>query len=267
MNNIPSLCLLLLTLPLACGGRAAPSADAPFSQSAAFDDAGAYGGTFAATDASASAPSPAVGVDTGPIDDATADDATPDASPSVDDAGDDGGCTAALAPGDLSIDELMVESVDGTGDHGEWLEVKSNLPCSVNLRGLHGECPRGAKSASFDVQGDLWIPANGTFVVGDSVSPAVNHDLPTPVVAWNGNLGDVLRNKGTTVTLSANDVVIDTLTYPALLLTVGTSIAFPADCDPSTRADFTRWQPSIASWFPGFRGTPNAPNTDVVCPM
>ncbi len=115
--------------------------------------------------------------------------------------------------------------------------------------------------------GDLWLPAEGTFVVADSVSPAINHDVPGPVVAWHGNLGDVLRNKGTTVTLTMADVVIDSLTYPALPLTVGASLAFPADCDPPLRSDFARWQTSVASWFSGFEGTPNAPNTDVTCPM
>ena len=144
--------------------------------------------------------------------------------------------------------------------------MRSLLPCAVNLRGLHGDCPHGAKAATFDVAGDLWSPG-GTFVVAESVSPALNHDLPLPVIAWQGNVGDVLRNKGTTLTVSLDGNVIDTLTYPALALTVGTSLEFPSDCDPSVRADFSKWQPSQSSWFPGFFGTPNAPNTDVACPM
>ena len=103
-------------------------------------------------------------------------------------------------------------------------------------------------------------------MVADSTDPAVNHYLPGPVVAWSGNLGDVLRNKATTVTLLVNDVVIDTLMYPAESLTVGASLAFPADCDPGMRSDFALWQRSSASWFPGFLGTPNSPNADVTCP-
>jgi hypothetical protein len=63
-----------------------------------------------------------------------------------------------------------------------------------------------------------------------------------------------------------NDVVIDTLTYPAVSLTVGASLSFPSDCDPGARSDWTLWQTSTASWFPGFLGTPNAPNIDVTCP-
>jgi hypothetical protein len=160
----------------------------------------------------------------------------------------------------------MIESVSGTGDHGEWLEVTSTRDCALDLRGLHGECPRGAKAATFDLGGDFWIPARGTFVVADSLSPAVNHDLPQPVFAWRGNLGDVLRNKGGTVTLLVNGAVVDTVTFPALTLTVGATVAFPADCDPSQRSDFSLWETSVSSWFPGFRGTPNAANTDIACP-
>ncbi len=181
------------------------------------------------------------------------------------DAGGGGLCAAPLSPADLMIDELMIESVAGAGDYGEWLEVTSTLDCAVNLQGLHGECPHGAKVATFDVTDDTWVPARGTFVVADSSDPVLNHYLPGTVVNWLGQPGDVLRNKGTTVTLSVAGVVIDTLTYPALTLTVGASLAFPSDCDPTLRADFTRWKTSAASWFPGFRGTPNAPNTDVSC--
>jgi hypothetical protein len=84
---------------------------------------------------------------------------------------------------------------------------------------------------------------------------------------WAGEPGDVLRNKGGTIVLSVSGTLIDTLTYPALKLTVGASIAFPADCDPATRSDWTAWQTSTFSFFPGFHGTPNATNTDVSCSL
>ncbi len=263
--------VLILLLAIGCGGRLPPYED-PLADDAA--DGGSYGGLIPASDASASYDG-TVGYAAPPTedaDDAERDSTTGDDASSADDGADspDGGddaCVSDLAPGALLIDELLIESVDGTGDHGEWLEVTNMLPCAVDLRGLHGDCPHGAKAATFDVPGDLWIPAGGTFVVADSVSPAIDHDVPLPVVEWKGNLGDVLRNKGTTVTLTLDDVVIDTLTFPALALTVGTSVEFPADCDPSTRDDFSRWVPAQSSWFPGFHGTPNAPNTDVACPM
>jgi hypothetical protein len=248
---------LSLVFAFACGGHVDQSAT---GDDASDDVAGGYGGGIASLGESVSG------------EDATAatygDAQQPDdaaAEPPFD-AGPEGTCARPLSPGDLTLDELMIESVSGTGDHGEWLEVTSTLDCTVDLLGLHGECPRGAKAATFDITGDLWLPPGGTFVVADSIDPAVNHYLPGTVVAWSGNLGDVLRNKGTTVTLLMNDVVIDTLTYPAVSLTVGASLSFPSDCDPASRSDWTLWQTSTASWFPGFLGTPNAPNIDVTCP-
>jgi hypothetical protein len=119
---------------------------------------------------------------------------------------------------------------------------------------------------SFDITSDLWVPAGGSFVVADSLVPAINHYLPGAVVAWSGRQGDVLRNQGSTVSLRMNDVLVDSITYPALKLSVGRSWAFPAACDPSLRSDFAKWQPSTHSFFPSFFGTPNAPNVDVQCP-
>jgi len=254
--------ILACALVLACGGHLGDGNGGEGDASS--DGAAGYGGGIASSG------------DTVPGQDATvaasvagtvdAEEAGGGAAGPPFDAGPEGVCDRPLAPGDLLIDELMIESVAGTGDHGEWLEVESTLDCAIDLLGLHGECPRGAKAATFDVTDDLWLPARGTFVVGDSSDPAINHYLPGAVVAWSGNLGDVLRNKGTTVTLRVLDVVIETLTYPAVSLTVGASLSFPADCDPGTRSDWALWQTSNASWFPGFLGTPNAPNVDVTCP-
>lgn len=178
----------------------------------------------------------------------------------------DAGCFASLTAGSLVIDELMIESVKGTGDHGEWLEVASTSPCALNLNGLHGECPVGTKLHTFDVTADTWLLPGARFVVADDPDPIINHGLPAPVIVWNGQPGDVLRNLGGTVTLMAGDVMIDSLTYPALKLVIGASVAFPSGCPPEERLDFTNWQTSTFSWFPGFYGTPNAPNADVQCP-
>ncbi len=188
---------------------------------------------------------------------------TPASSP---EAGPDASCVQPLGQGALMIDELMIEAVAGTGDYAQWLEVQSTSGCAVNLNGLHGECVNGMKLRTFDITEDLWIPPAGFFVVADSGDPAINHYLPGTVATWAGQPGDVLRTKGATVTLSAAGALVDTVTYPAIKLTVGVSIAFPSGCSASARDDWTKWQPSTASWFPGFSGTPNAPNDDVACP-
>jgi hypothetical protein len=257
------LCVSLGVFVPSCGGHLGDQGTG--QEDAADDGAGGYGGGIASLGASVPAVDATVAATPTGADAQDPGDAA--AAPPFD-AGPQGVCENPLAPGDLLIDELMIESISGTGDHGEWLEVSSTLDCAIDIVGLHGECPRGAKAATFDVTGDLWIPARGTFLVADSSDPAINHYLPGSVVAWSGHLGDVLRNKGTTITLRMLDVIIDTLTYPAVTLTVGASLAFPADCDSSmrSRSDWTLWQTSSASWFPGFLGTPNAPNVDVTCP-
>jgi hypothetical protein len=264
------VCALVSVLVAACSGqtaRASPDASPMLA------DDGAYGGSFpgpydngGGQDATTDPTSNLLPSDVGARDDDETDARANSAPDTAMNTTPDGACRQPLAPGDLRIDELMIESVAGAGDDGEWIEIESALDCTANLNGLHGECPRGAKVTTFDVTGDLWIPPGGTFVVADSSDPAINHDVPGMVVIWFGHTGDVLRNKGSTITVSLNGTLLDTVTYPALTLAVGDSVAFPSDCDPTLRSDFTQWKRSTASWFPGFLGTPNAPNTDVKCP-
>ena len=184
------------------------------------------------------------------------------------DAGDAGLCTSPLSTGDLRIVELMIESVVGTGDHGEWVEVESALDCTVDLHGLHAECGAGAKVNTVDLTADILLPPHGTFLIIDSTDPAIEHDLSGLRIPWAGEPGDVLRNQGGTVTLRWQGTIVDSVTYPAeKKLKVGNSLAFPSDCAPERRSDWTQWQPSTSSWFPGFFGTPNAPNDDVHCAL
>lgn len=160
----------------------------------------------------------------------------------------------------------MISSVSGAGDYGEWLEIRSTRGCALDILGLHGDCPTGETVHTFDVTDNLWLEPLGTFVVADSGDPVVDHALPGNVEVWSGSPGDVLRNGGDTVSLSIGGTMIDTITYPALKLTTGASVSFPSDCPASARSVWTNWQTSTASWFPGFFGTPNAPNDDVHCP-
>jgi hypothetical protein len=132
---------------------------------------------------------------------------------------------------------------------------------------LTGNCPIGAKVNTFTVTDNVWIPSRGTFVVADSSNFAVNHGLPGPLIPWEGQPGDVLRNDGATITLVMNGVIVDSVTYPKIKLASGVSIAFPESCPASLRSRWSAWQSSQSSWFPGFFGSPNAPNVDVQCPL
>ena len=280
---------LLPVFLLGCSAEAATGASPPPAEVRG-SDAAYFGGAFSPGDLAPAPDPPAVAPDlatstaetpppppTSPSDsiDASTEGSAADAGdvPSAPapptppfDPGEGGICPGPLGPGDLVIDELMVESVAGAGDHGEWLEVRSLVGCAVDLRGLRGDAPNGAKVRSFDIGEDAWIPAFGTFVIADSTNAAINHDLPGTVIPWSGQPGDVLRNKGGTVSLEFSGTTIDSVTYPSMTLTVGCSIAFPSDCAPDRRTDWTAWQASSLSWSPGFSGTPNAPNDDVQCP-
>jgi len=205
--------------------------------------------------------------------DAAASDATPSGTSDASAAGDSAAsapphgaaCPSPLAHGDLVFDEAMISSVAGSSDRGQWLEVRNTRPCSVNLSGLHASAPHGAAAHSLDVTSDLWLPGGGFFLIADSTDPTENNALPGLVLAWTGSPADALHKTSDTITLSMGSVTLDTLSYSDKKRTEGTSMAFPANCAPSLRSDFTSWQPSNASWAPGFFGTPGAPNTDVMC--
>jgi hypothetical protein len=178
-------------------------------------------------------------------------------------------CTTDLGPGDLVIDELMIASHSGSGDHGEWLEVRSTRSCVTDLKGLYAEVPHGMGTTTASIDGDVLVPPLGFFLIADSALPSVNDNLPGAVIVWgSGTSSDVLLNSGDTITLYTATATIDTLTYPSSAKLVdGSSMAFPANCPPASRSEFGNWQPSLTSWTPGLFGTPMAPNTDVSCPL
>ncbi|MDB4938204.1 MAG: hypothetical protein JWP87_5176, partial [Labilithrix sp.] len=191
------------------------------------------------------------------------------------DAGTDSGtvqpkvfCAGALAAGDLAIGELLINSRAGSGDDGEWVEIRSTRTCWLKLQGLVIESPRGtAAPNTATITEDFELAPNGTFVVADSADPAKNHALPGKVFAWGAT--DVLKNDGDTVALKIGATVIDTITYPAFSnLVAGRTLAFPADCPANVRTDWTRWSLTFDVYspaLPGFKGTPNGANADVAC--
>lgn len=178
-------------------------------------------------------------------------------------------CSGPLKAFDLQISELMIASRAGAGDGGEWVELKNIRACWLKLRGVTIESPRGSSGVDrATVEEDLELGPGESLVVAGSADPAKNHALPGPLVAFGTT--DVLKNSGDTIVVKSGDVVIDTLTYPAFSnLEAGRSIAFPADCNVSVRADWTRWSLSFGTWTGGasggMKGTPNATNDDVAC--
>src|SRR5882672_366369 len=151
-SRVHALALLVALASTGCSGRTAGRSPGA-SPTIASD--GAYGGSFPATAPPYGDDDAAVAIDPPPDDFAVDDD---EAGPVVDasakeahaaDSLPDGACLQPLAPGALRIDELMIASVAGAGDDGEWFEIASTLDCMANLDGLHGECPRGSTVATF----------------------------------------------------------------------------------------------------------------------
>jgi hypothetical protein len=196
-------------------------------------------------------------------------DAAREAGASSDAAPDADVCTFDLGPGDLVIDELMIASQAGAGDHGEWLEVASTQDCVLDLKGLFAAVVHGKGAVTASIANDVLLPPHGYFLIADSAEPSLNNNLPGMVFVWgSGTSSDVLDNSGDTITLYTATATIDTLTYPdSDKLVDGSSMEFPADCAPSMRVEFGNWQAAVASWTPGLFGTPMGPNSDVSCPV
>lgn len=174
-------------------------------------------------------------------------------------------CDGALKTGDLAVAELLISSRAGSGDDGEWIEIRSTRTCWLKLKGLTISSPRGtATSNSVQIAEDYELEPRGSFVVADSLDPLKNHGLAGKVFAWEA--ADVLKNDGDTIKLELGAAVVDTLTYPAFSnLVAGRTLAFPDDCAWGVRADWQRWSLTFDEWKPGFKGTPNATNDDVAC--
>lgn len=187
-----------------------------------------------------------------------------DAGGGTKDAGGPVLCSGPLAPEDVKVVELMIASQSGAGDRGEWIELQSTRPCTLNLKGLRVESPRGTGVDKAEITTDYLLAPNGIFVVAASSSAQDNHSVGNVAAAFNAT--DVLKNDGDTITVYAGvSTVIDTLTYPKFTLSIGRSVAFPWDCAWSDRSSWARWSWSFNKWNGAYQGTPNDDNFDVAC--
>lgn len=173
-------------------------------------------------------------------------------------------CSGGLKAGDLAIVEIMIASKSGSGDSGEWVEIRSTRDCWLHLAGVSVESPRGTSGVdTASVSGAVDLAPNGTFVVADSDDATKNHGLTGTVLSWDAT--DVLKNDGDTITVKLGEVQIDKVTYPNLAAaTAGNSVAFPADCESADRSDWLKWTASTDE-YGTLKGTPNGPNSDVAC--
>ncbi len=163
-----------------------------------------------------------------------------------------------LAVGDLAVVEMMIASVSGAGDKGEWFEVQNTRNCTLTFSGIAFESPRGSATDRVEIADTIVLAPRETFVIGGQ---SVN--VGGKVFHWA--LTDVLKNSGDTIRLVQGSTVIEETTYPGYAFTTGVSLSFPAACKWSDRTSWERWSASFNEWQPSFKGTPNADNTDVAC--
>ena len=224
------------------------------------------------------------GADDGGDDDDDSLDATSghDASPGQDAALDSGphdaapdvvNCVPGRAPAahDLQITELMIATITGseTSDNGEWLEITNVSGCPLPIAGLQIFSPSSYESNGDAVTistSDTTVIANGgTFIVADVPAPT---GIGAPVYSWNtyGSLED-----DDTVTVSLGNVTITSLEYQwnncisneSICYDTGHSIELPPGC--TTKNDARNWLQSNSAYATNLYGTPQAPNSDVVC--
>jgi hypothetical protein len=196
---------------------------------------------------------------------------TPDGGRSVVTTGDDAGtgalslCTDGVQPGDVKIVEIMISSVSGDGDKGEWVELQSTrTDCILDVSNLTISSPRGTGTDTVTISDGLQLSPGDTFLVADSDDPTVNNSLTIPLYSWASY--DVLKNDGDEIDVTLAGTTIDTLTYPSFgNLETGASVSFPSDCQWSDRSDWSNWSYSFNVYSSPLLGTPNAPNDDVTC--
>lgn len=173
-------------------------------------------------------------------------------------------CEGDLKAGDLAVVEIMIASKTGSGDAGEWVEIKSMRDCWLHLSGVTVSSPRGTAGADTVTAGEVDLSPGGSFVVADSDDTTKNHGIKGTVLSWDAT--DVLKNDGDTITVKLGEVQIDSVTYPSLAAaTAGVAVAYPSACDAADRGDWLKWTASKDTFGTTLKGTPNAPNDDVTC--
>lgn len=101
---------------------------------------------------------------------------------SVVDAGIAPNCPNYLA-GSLRVDELMIASRDGSGDKGEWVELRNYASCTVLLDGLVVRSPRGTGLVQASLTGISLAPGESV-LIANTLVPVDNHFLPGRVRAF-----------------------------------------------------------------------------------
>lgn len=213
--------------------------------------------------------------DASPMDDASADARPPDASTpdaSIPDASspDASGPPCDVGPSFVIITEVMIASVSGSRDRGEWFEVHNPGDCEANLSGLTVSSPTSTGTLRTHTIAGLRIPAGGFVTLGQSLNPTEHHGAGIDYAYGTGSRSTeiVFSNGSDSLRLAAGDTTIDEVSWGSSGFSYSKSRQFPSGGSPLDRATWSEWCDStmVFSMEGGtFYGTPGSAN-DARCP-
>jgi hypothetical protein len=193
----------------------------------------------------------------------------PDAGPPQD-AGPppDAGVPCAPATGLVGISEVMISSRSGSGDRGEWFEVRNSGDCSVLLAGLAIVSPAADGNEKVHVVTGGLLYAGDSFVFALSALAIDNHGVPFDYAYGAGSAEDVVLDNGSDwLELRYLGASIDRVTWPNGGFTSGAARQFPAALPLGVNDDWGRWCSASALYSTTggvFYGTPGVAND--ACP-
>jgi len=192
-----------------------------------------------------------------------------DAGPETRDAGPpsrDAGAPCTIAAGSLAIVEVMVASVSGSGDRGEWFEIVSLASCTIDLAGIEIESPTSTGTMLSHTIRSGTIAPTQYFVFALSGDATENHGLSFDYAYGSGAGSDVILNNGAdSLTLRTGTTVIDSVSWATGGYTVGHARQLPSGSDPRVN-DWARFCDATSVYSSSasagtFYGTPGAANT------
>jgi hypothetical protein len=163
----------------------------------------------------------------------------------------------------ILISEVMIASITGSGDKGEWFEIHNVGNCIVDLAGLQIVSPTGSGAEKVHAIVAGTIDPDGYFVLALSGNASDNHGLKYDYVYENSALDDVvLNNSADWIELRAGGLAIDRVSWPSSGFAYGATKYFPSNLDPGLNDDWSKWLVSTSSYSSmggTFLGTPGAP--------
>ena len=181
------------------------------------------------------------------------------------DSGTSGTCPPSSL--NLAIVEIMIASQSGSGDLGEWFEVRNLGSCAINLAGLEIDSPTGGGTPVIHTVTSGLVTAGGFFVFAESGDAGDNHGLAVDYVYGSGTTGVVFNNSADSLSLRFGGMPIDTVSWTgstdyrvgaARQLSRGTEAADNSMVGSGNWCDATNVYSSSGGTFLGTPGALNA---------